>query len=219
MGSRTGWSTGDMSGFGVARRLAAVVVVAGVLAGCTAATSSLAGSGMMGGPPVVAGDPTGPGMMGGAAGYTFSRLTCSAPPSLPGTTVDVMLGDMGMTQMMSDTAPLGGQMMLRVTPATVPAGQVSLVVSNMGWRAHELVVLPLAAGASAGQRVRGADGKVEETGSLGEVSNGCAAGVGDGIAAGAVGWNTVTLPQGDYELVCNLENHYANGMYQALVVS
>ena len=87
-------------------------------------------------------------------------------------------------------------MMLRVTPATVPAGQVSPVVSNMGWRTHELVVLPLAAGASAGQRVPGADGKVEETGSLGEVSNGCAAGVGDGIAAGAVGWNTVPLPPG-----------------------
>ena len=158
-------------------------------------------------------------MMGGAPGYTFSRLTCSAPPSLPGTTVDVMLGDMGMTQMMSDTAPLGGHMMLRVTPATVPAGQVSLVVSNMGWRTHELVVLPLAADASAGQRVPGADGKVDETGSLGEVSNSCAAGVGDGITAGAVGWNTVTLPPGHYELVCNLENHYANGMYQELVVS
>jgi hypothetical protein len=106
-------------------------------------------------------------------------------------TVEVMLGDMGMTQMMGGTAPLGGHMMLRVTPATVPAGQVSLVVSNMGWRTHELVVLPLAAGASAGQRVPGADGKVEETGSLGEVSNSCAAGAGDGITAGAVGWNTV----------------------------
>ena len=207
-----------MSGFGAARRPAAVVVVAGVLAGCTAATSP-AGSGMMGGPPVAQTDPTGPPMMVGAAGYAFSRLTCAAPASLPGTTVEVMLGDMGMTQMMGGTAPLGGVMMLRVTPATVPAGQVSLVVSNMGWRTHELVVLPLAAGASAGQRVPGADGKVEETGSLGEVSNSCAAGAGDGITAGAVGWNTVTLPPGNYELVCNLENHYANGMYQALVVS
>ena len=191
-----------MSGFGAARRPAAIVVVAGVLAGCTAATS-----------------PAGSGMMGGAPGYTFSRLTCAAPPSLPGTTVEVMLGDMGTTQMMGGTAPLGGQMMLRVAPATVPAGQVSLVVSNMGWRAHELVVLPLAAGASAGQRVPDADGKVEETGSLGEVSNSCAAGAGDGIRAGAVGWNTVTLPPGDYELVCNVENHYANRMYQFLVVS
>ncbi len=80
MSSRTGWSTGDMSGFGVARRLAAVMVVAGVLAGCTGASS-----------------PAGPPMMG-AAGYTFPPLTYAAPPSLPGTTVEVMLGDMGMTQ-------------------------------------------------------------------------------------------------------------------------
>ncbi len=112
---------------------------------------------------------------------------------------------------MSGTAPLAGHMMLRVAPATVPAGQVSLVVSNMGWRTHELVVLPLAAGASAGQRVPGADGRIDETASLGEMSNSCAAGAGDGIAAGAVGWDTVTLPPGNYELVCNLENHYANG--------
>ena len=64
---------------------------------------------MMGGPPVAQSDPTGPPMMGGAAGYAFSRLTCAAPPSLPGATVQVMLGDMGMTQMMGGTAPLGGQ--------------------------------------------------------------------------------------------------------------
>ena len=89
----------------------------------------------------------------------------------------------------------------------------------MGWRTHELVVLPLADGAAAGQRVPGADGKVDETGSLGEVSNSCAAGAGDGITAGAVGWTTVTLSPGRYELVCNLQNHYANGMYQELVVS
>jgi uncharacterized cupredoxin-like copper-binding protein len=130
-----------------------------------------------------------------------------------------MLGDMGMTQMMSGTAPLGAHMMLRAAPATVPAGQVSLVVSNVGWRTHEVVILPLAAGAAAGQRVPGADGKVDETGSLGEVSNSCAAGVGDGITAGAVGWSTVTLAPGRYELVCNLQNHYANGMYQELVVT
>ena len=218
MGSWTGWSTGDMSSLGVARRIAAVVVMASVLAGCTAATPR-AGSGMMGGPTVAETDPIGPPTLGGPTGYTYSRLTCAAPPSLPGTTVEVVLGDMGMTQMMGGAAPLGGHMMLRVTPATVPAGQVSLVVSNMGWRTHELVVLPLPAGASAGQRIPGADGKVDETGSLGEVSNSCAAGAGDGITARAVGWNTLTMRAGTYELVCNLQNHYASGMYGALVVS
>ena len=159
------------------------------------------------------------GMMGGGSGYTWSRLTCAAPTSLPGSTVNVMLGDMGMTRMMSDVAPLGGHMMVRATPTTVPAGQVSLVVSNMGWRTHELVVLPLAAGSSAGQRVPDADGTVDETSSLGEVSASCSAGAGEGISAATVGWTTLTLPPGRYELLCNLENHYANGMYAGLDVS
>ena len=90
---------------------------------------------------------------------------------------------------------------------------------NLGWRTHELVVLPLQGGASAGQRVPGTDGKVDETGSLGEASRSCAAGSGDGIASGAVGWTTLTLPRGRYELVCNLTNHYANRMYQELDVT
>ena len=87
-------------------------------------------------------------MMGGrdGMGYHYSQLTCSAPRSLPGRTVTVMLADMGMTQMMGGTAPRGAHMMLRAIPATVPAGQISFVAENMGWRTHELVILPLPAG-------------------------------------------------------------------------
>ncbi|MCW2540618.1 MAG: hypothetical protein JWN95_2343 [Frankiales bacterium] len=157
-------------------------------------------------------------MMGDTA-YHYSGLTCSAPKSLSGTVVNVTLADMGMTQMMSGTAPLGGHMMLRASPATATAGQVSIVASNMGWRTHELVILPLAAGASAGHRVAGSDGKVAETGSLGEASASCAAGTGDGVSAGSVGWTTITLTPGRYELLCNLSNHYADGMWQELIVS
>lgn len=160
----------------------------------------------------------GPGMMGGAsAGYHFSRLSCAAP-ALPGSTVRVVLGDMGMSRMTAGTAPLGAHMMLRATPGTVTAGQVSLAVINMGWRTHEVVVLPLAAGTVEGQRVPGPDGEVDETGSLGEASASCASGTGDGIRAGTTGWTTVTLRPGRYELVCNLANHYANGMHQELDV-
>jgi uncharacterized cupredoxin-like copper-binding protein len=162
-----------------------------------------------------------PGMMGGSGdtGYHYSQLTCSPPSSLPGRTVTVTLADMGMTQMMGGTAPLGAQMMLRANPATVAAGEISLVAENMGWRTHELVILPLPAGSPAGQRVPGPDGKVDESGSLGEASARCAAGSGEGISAGAVGWTTVTLPPGRYELVCNLTNHYADGMRQELDVT
>ncbi|MEO6702592.1 MAG: sulfocyanin-like copper-binding protein [Jatrophihabitantaceae bacterium] len=129
------------------------------------------------------------------------------------------LADMGMTQVMGGTAPMGAHMMLRATPSTVSAGQVSLVASNMGWRTHELIVLPLTVGATAGQRVAGSDGKVSETASLGEASASCAPGTGDGVTAGKVGWVTIRLAPGRYELVCNLPNHYADGMYQELVVT
>ena len=133
--------------------------------------------------------------------------------------MDVTLGDMGMSQMMGGTAPMGARMALIATPATVPAGQVSFIVANQGWRTHELVILPLTAGTSAGQQVPGSDGKVDEAASLGEASSTCAAGPGEGIESGSVGWVSITLPPGHYELVCNLTNHYANGMHQELIVT
>jgi uncharacterized cupredoxin-like copper-binding protein len=216
---------------GVIRRCALLVAIAvgALLAGCAAA-STPTDSPMMDGPALSAsaGNPSvnGSPMAGGAAGmmqaepgYTYSKLSCSVPAALPGAVVTVMLGDMGMTQMMGGTAPLGALMMLRAAPAELPAGQISVAVRNVGWRTHELVILPLAAGAAAGDRVPGPDGKVDEAGSLGEASNNCAEGAGDGITAGAVGWTTVTLTPGRYELVCNLQNHYANGMYQEFVVT
>ncbi|MEP6698065.1 MAG: hypothetical protein ABJA34_14495 [Pseudonocardiales bacterium] len=131
----------------------------------------------------------------------------------------VTLADMGMTKMVGGVAPMGAHMKLTASPVTVAAGQVSLVASNRGWRRHELVILPLVDGAADGQRVPGADGRVDEAGSLGEASKSCSSGTGDGIASGAVGWTTVTLAPGRYELVCNLRNHYADGMHQDLLVS
>ena len=41
----------------------------------------------------------------------------------------------------------------------------------------------------------------------------------DSRLAGSVGWTTITLSRGRYELLCNLPNHYADGMYAELVVS
>ncbi len=201
---------------------ATTAVIGGVLAialtGCGGAvpTQARPGPGMMGGDGAA-----GPGMVGGngaGPGFTASRPSCSAPAALPGATVTVQLADMGMMSPSSGTAPLGAPMTLRADPVTVGAGRVSLVVRNVGWRTHELVVLPLGAGASVGRLVPGADGKIDEAGSLGEASAGCAAGSGEGIASGAVGWTTVTLEPGRYELVCNLTNHYADGMRQELDV-
>lgn len=189
--------------------LLAALVAAMVLTGCSSAP-------MRGGNQ---GDGNDSGMMGGGSAYRSSVRTCTPPASLAGTRVEVTLGDMGMTKMMSGVAPMGARMRLLASTTEVPAGKVSLVVSNLGWRTHELVVLPLAAGLPAGQRPVGANGEVSEAGSLGEASSSCGANSGEGIISGSAGWTTLTLPAGRYELVCNLPNHYANGMRQAFVVS
>ncbi len=184
--------------------------VALALAGCSAAP--------------VATTPMGAAMGGARAGSSSgvrmgAPLSCEAPTDLPGSRVTVSLVDMGMSRMMGGVARVGARMLLVARPATVHSGPVSVVVENSGWRTHELVVLPLVAGAGAGQRVPGRDGTVDESGSLGEASASCAAGHGEGIVSGAVGWVTVTLAPGHYELVCNLENHYADGMRQELLVT
>lgn len=188
------------------------LAVAALLTGCASSGSTNPGT-MMGGQ---AGSATPGAGMGGQAGYHMASLNCSAPASLPGTTVTVVLADMGMTAMMGGDAPMGAPMMLHATPGVVAAGEVSLVAENRGWRTHELVVLPLGQTAAAGQRVPGEDGKVDESGSLGEASATCAGGSSKGIDSAAVGWVTIQLAPGRYELVCNLKNHYANGMYQEL---
>ncbi len=194
------------------RVLALAAIVAGLaLTGCASGTLTT-GPGAMG-------DAGGRGMMDAGQGYHYSSLTCSPPASLPGHTVRVTLADMGMTTMMGGIAPMGAHMRLTATPTTVAAGTLSLVASNMGWRTHELVILPLSSGASVGRRVPAADGKVSEAGSLGEASASCTAGTGEGITPGAVGWTTLTLTPGRYELICNLRNHFADGMHQQLVVN
>lgn len=178
-------------------RVLVAVASAAVLAGCVTVNQQQAGPGMMHG--------GGPGVF---------RSTCTPTVDPSGSTVAVMLGDGGMVRRMH-----GSGAMLRVVPASVEAGEVTLVARNMGRRTHELVVLPLAPGASVGERPQGVDGSVDETGSLGEASAPCAEGAGDGLPSGAVGWVTLDLPAGRYEVVCNLPHHYAAGMADELVVT
>ena len=147
------------------------------------------------------------------------RTSCSVP-SLPGTVVNVSLVNAGGPMMGGPMmgGVVGGMMRLTTTPTNVPAGQVSFVATNMGSVNHELVILPLPANQIVGTRAIQGDGTVDETGSLGEASNSCGAGSGDGISPGASSWVTVTLAPGRYELVCNLPGHYAAGMYTQLTV-
>ncbi|MEU2159199.1 hypothetical protein ABZ532_30025 [Streptomyces sp. NPDC019396] len=150
------------------------------------------------------------------AAWRAPGVRCSAP-AMPGTVVDVAVSDMGPGMM--GGAPGGYGMRLWARPATVSAGLLSLRVVNTGATVHEVVVLPLPSGQGIGERLTGPDGKVDEAGSLGEASRTCGTGEGHGIAPGAVGWTTLTLRPGRYELVCNLPGHYLAGMYTELVVS
>jgi uncharacterized cupredoxin-like copper-binding protein len=76
----------------------------------------------------------------------------------------------------------------------------------------------LPVGQQVGERAVGNDNKVEEAGSVGEASKSCGSGTGDGIDPGSVGWVTLHLPAGNYELICDLPGHYAAGMYTQLTV-
>jgi uncharacterized cupredoxin-like copper-binding protein len=110
-------------------------------------------------------------------------------------------------------------MMATITsdPTSVADGRVSFVVFNNGALVHEMVVFPLPA-ESLGTRPTGANGKINEAQSLGEASRSCGAGTGAGIAPGSIGWTTMTLKPGRYELVCDEPWHYAAGMFTALTV-
>jgi len=166
---------------------------------------------------------------GGAVPGGIRLLSGSSPaaPSLPGTVVNVSLADMGGSMMGQRNGMMGqrngmmsgGSMRLSADQATVPHGTVSFLATNGGSINHEMVILPLPASQAVGAHPIGADAKIDEAGSLGEASNTNGKGAGQGIAAGASSWLTVTLAPGQYELVCNLPNHYAAGMYTRLTVT
>lgn len=176
----------------------------------------------------------------GVADYPAgARAATCAAPALPGSVIDVSLTDMGARMADSGYGGMGyggmmgrgssmmgsagwwppGMMSVQASPTSVPAGSVSLRVTNSGALTHELVVLPLSGDARPGQRAVGSDGAVSEAGSLGEASDNCGAGSGDGIKPGGVSWTTLDLKPGRYELVCNVPGHYAAGMHSEIDVT
>ena len=140
-------------------------------------------------------------------------------PALPGTLVRVSLTNMG-GPMMGGGARMGpGLMQANADRASVPAGTVSVLVTNRGGIDHELVILALGDNQNPGTRPTSSDGKIDETGSLGEASTSQGEGPGTGIRPGAQGWVTLSLTPGRYELLCNLPGHYHAGMSTTLTVT
>ena len=181
-------------------------VILGILATLLLAGLSLVTIGALGGE-FTAGGPGSPGR------------ACTVPIR-SGTTVNVTLTNMGGPMMGGGGGPMtGGAMSLQADQVSVARGAVSFLVTNRGSITHEMVLLPLSGSQLVGTRPIGGDGKIEETGSLGEASNSCGEGAGQGILPGASGWVSITLAPGRYELLCNLPGHYAAGMYTQLTVT
>lgn len=148
------------------------------------------------------------------------RTTCSVP-NLPGAIVDVSLTNTGGPMMGGPSmggGVRGGMMRLTTDVTAVPHGAVSFVATNLGSINHELVILPLPDNQIVGTRPLRDNSTVDETASVGEASDSCGSGTGEGIAPASSSWTTVTLAPGRYELICNLPGHYAAGMYTQLTV-
>jgi uncharacterized cupredoxin-like copper-binding protein len=148
----------------------------------------------------------------------------SSAPALSGTVVDVTVADGGAMMgggggMMGGYYAVGGMMRVLASTSQVAAGSDSFRVANAGSLVHELVILPLPAGQAVGERAVNSNSSVDESNSLAEASRTCGAGAGDGINPGAIGWVTVNLPVGNYELICDRPGHYAAGMFSELTVT
>ena len=181
-------------------------------------------------------------MTGSPTSNGFASVATNVP-ALPGTVVNVALMNMG-GQMMNGGQNMmsgGGNRMLDGTGGmmsgrsagrsssaimglmldrtSVVHGTVSFLAVNRGSISHELLVLPLSDSQTVGARAVGSDGKVDESGSLGEASTTNGQGAGEGITPGAGSWVTMDLAPGRYEVLCNLPGHYFAGMYSELRVS
>ena len=153
--------------------------------------------------------------------YRNSRGTSCSVPNLTGTVVNISLTNSGgpmMGGLIMGGGVHGGMMRLAADTTSVPHGAVSFVATNLGSVNHELVILSLPSDQIVGTRSLRADSTIDEATSIGEASNTCGSGTGEGIAPASSSWTTLTLAPGRYELACNLPGHYAAGMYTQLTV-
>jgi uncharacterized cupredoxin-like copper-binding protein len=126
---------------------------------------------------------------GGGGGVTV--------PAADGAPVSVTAGDT------SDTVQF-----LKVDPTSVKAGKVTFTFKNEGTRQHEMIVLKTDEKFDALKI--GADNKVSEDASVGEISE---------TDKGKTVVKTFDLKAGNYVLVCNIEKHYGQGMRSAFTVT
>jgi len=139
-----------------------------------------------------------------------TRTISSCGPNRPqGTIVHDTLSDRGGGMMGAGNLMMVG---LGASPDSVPSGVVTFIATNVGALNHEFLILP-APRDGVGTRAVGTDGKIDESSSLAEASTSCGRGPGEGISPGTSSWVTLHLAPGQYELLCDIAWHYANGMF------
>ncbi len=139
------------------------------------------------------------------------QLACSSKPSA--TTVKVKLGDM---------TGLNGPLTLTATPAHVPEGKVTFVVTNTGTIDHSMIVLqtttdssrlPIVAAGDPPKPVTSGANEVEEKGLVG--STGPTA-----LTPGSSRTFTIAhMAAGHYVLLSNIAKQYGMGMRSNFVVT
>jgi uncharacterized cupredoxin-like copper-binding protein len=118
-------------------------------------------------------------------------------PTDTGTPVAVEAGDISETEQY-----------LTPVPESVAAGPTTFTLTNAGNREHEMVVLQT--DTPYDQLEVNSEGKVSEDDSLGEVPE---------TPEGESGSVTLDLEAGAYVLVCNIADHYEQGMRAAFTVT
>jgi uncharacterized cupredoxin-like copper-binding protein len=134
-------------------------------------------------PGAVAGTGMGAGMMNGAAGNSQA----TAPLVNGAHVINVRLGEM----------------YVRPSVTSVPAGKVTLNATNMGMLTHELMIerMPMKFQAP---------GKPIESAAQGMIAD---------MGTGQSGHMTLKLTPGKYMLFCNVPGHYAAGQHTVLTVT
>jgi uncharacterized cupredoxin-like copper-binding protein len=149
-----------------------------------------------------------------SSGQRLAIADCG-PANATDTIVNVTLSDRGGAMMGASNSMM---VSLDATPNSVGAGTVTFEATNIGALNHELLILP-APSDGVGTRAVGSDGKIDESASLGEASTSCGNGPGQGISPGTTSWVTIHLTPGNYELLCDVPWHYANGMFTSFRVN
>jgi uncharacterized cupredoxin-like copper-binding protein len=127
-----------------------------------------------------------------------SASTTSTQPAtttLPPGSVKITLSDLDATTML-----------LTPSPASTPAGSVTFIVTNLGDKEHEFVVLKTDLAASDLPFDESADEAEEEGEGVTPVDEI------EELQPGETKNLTVDLEAGHYALICNLEGHYRMGM-------